>query len=378
MSFFGNDAINRVILHSGIQALAQGAAGVFVFVFLLRAGVPLPFVFLSLAAMVGARFLMRPMVLPLAKRFGVRSTLVLGTVLEAAIFPILPLVHGPGPLLVVAVLVGAVGSVLYWTSYHAFFASLGDVEHRGGQIGAKEAVAAIVGIVAPLIGGWGLVTGGPWITFIAAAVVQALAAIPLLGAPQVKVVDEAPGGFRAAMLGSAMLATDGWFAAGFYYTWQIALFVSLGESFTAYGGAMALAGVVGAVSGMVFGRWIDIGHGRKAALITYGIAAAVIVLRAASLETPWLAVLANAAGPLIQTLQATAMMTLVYNLAKASPCPLRFHIATEGGWDLGCGLGCLTAAGLAALGQPLSAPILLALIGGAAACLMLLRSYARP
>jgi hypothetical protein len=35
-------------------------------------------------------------------------------------------------------------------------------------------------------------------------------------------------------------------------------------------------------------------------------------------------------------------------MAKRSPCPLRFHIATEGGWDLGCGMGCLLAAALSA------------------------------
>jgi len=41
MSFFGNDAINRVNLHTTVVALAQGAGGVFVFVYLLKAGVPI-------------------------------------------------------------------------------------------------------------------------------------------------------------------------------------------------------------------------------------------------------------------------------------------------------------------------------------------------
>ena len=52
MSFFRNDAINRVNLHYGVQQLAEGAGGGFVFVFLLRAGVPVPLVFCTLAAMV--------------------------------------------------------------------------------------------------------------------------------------------------------------------------------------------------------------------------------------------------------------------------------------------------------------------------------------
>jgi hypothetical protein len=43
----------------------------------------------------------------------------------------------------------------------------------------------------------------------------------------------------------------------------MALFVSLHESIPAYGGAMALAGLVGAACGLVLGRYIDTGHGRR-------------------------------------------------------------------------------------------------------------------
>jgi hypothetical protein len=33
-----------------------------------------------------------------------------------------------------------------------------------------------------------------------------------------------------------LFVADGWIAAGFLFVWQIALFVSLGESVLAYGG----------------------------------------------------------------------------------------------------------------------------------------------
>ena len=46
-----------------------------------------------------------------------------------------------------------------------------------------------------------------------------------------------------------MFIADGWTTAGGVVVWQIALFISLGESYAAFGGAMALAGVVGAVGG---------------------------------------------------------------------------------------------------------------------------------
>jgi len=375
MSFFGNSAINRVNLHSGVQALAAGAGGVFVLVFLLRAGVSAPLVLCAMAAMNAGRFVLRPFVLPLARRLGLRMTLVLGTVLEAAIYPLLPLVQGPDWAFAAVVAVGPVGSVLYWTCYHAYFASLGDAEHRGGQIGAREALTAIVGIVAPLLGGWALVVGGPWIAFLGVAAVQVLAAAPLMGAPEVAVAKAEPGGFRVAWLGAALMACDGIFAGGYHYVWQIALFVSLGESFTAYGGAMALAALVGAASSLWIGRHIDAGRGRSALVIAFAVAAGVLTLRAVSLGTPWLAVTANALGALVVAVWIPALMTPVYNLAKASPCPLRFSVATEGGWDLGCGGACLVGAAMTAGGLTLAAPVLLGLAGAVAAFALLWRRY---
>ena len=64
-------------------------------------------------------------------------------------------------------------------------------------------------------------------------------------------------------------------------------------------------------------------------------------------------------------------MTAVYNLGKAAPCTLRFHVATEGGWNAGGSAGCLTAAGLVALGVPLPICILLSLFGVGASFLLI-------
>ena len=377
MSFFRNGAINRVNLHYGVQQFAQGAGGIFLLVFMLRAGVPAALTLVALAAIVGERFVVRSGVLPLARRIGLRRTLMLGTALEALAFPLLAEVKGVDGWFVAVCLVTPLGSALYWTCFHAYFAALGDAEGRGGQVAFREAMAAVVGIVAPLIGGWALVTEGPRIMFAGVAVLQLLAAAPLIGGPEVPIRAQAPGGLRAAGIGTVLMVADGWFAACYYYVWSIALFVTLKQDFSAYGGAMALAALAGAVCGLVVGRVIDLGHGRKALLAAYGVAAGVVALRAASIGSPWLAVGANALGALVVALMVPALMTPIYNAAKASPCTLRFHMATEGGWDIGCGAGCLAAAGFVATGHSLTAPILLALVGGAAAFVMLWRQYAR-
>jgi len=375
MAFFGNDAVNRVNLHYAIQALAAGAGGVFFLAFLLHDGVPVAATLATFAAILAGRFALRPLVLPLAKRWGLKPIVILGAVGMALQYPLLAAVHGVGPWLAVLVAVSAAGDTCYWPAYHAYFASIGDAEHRGHQIGAREALAAVVGIVAPLLGGWALVTAGPWWTFGGVAVVQALSAAPLLGAPNVPVAASASGAFRAALPGLALFAADGWFGACYYYVWQVLLFVSLGRNLAAYGGAMALAALAGAAIGLLLGRHIDKGHGRRATVMAYLVGAGVVLMRAASIGSPWLAVGANAAGSLVAALMAPAIMTAIYNLAKASPCPYRFHVAAEGAWDAGCAGGALTAAALAASGAPMALAILGALPAAAIAAWLLWRYY---
>ena len=375
MAYFGNDTVNRLNLHYAIHALAITGGGAFFGAFLLRAGVPAPGVLTALAAILAGRFVIRPAIVGLAKRWGLRPLVIAGTVISALQYPLLAEVHGVGAPLLVLCGVSAVGDTLYWTSYHAYFAALGDEEHRGHQIGAREAIAAVVGVIGPLAAGWGLTHLGPRITFGATAAVLIAAALPILGTPNVTVAPTAPGAFRASLKGVVLFALDGWIGAGFYYVWLIALFVTLGQNFTAFGGAMALSALLGAILGLLLGRSIDRGHGRKAVWFAVGALAAVTLFRAGSYGNPVLAVLANAAGALVTALYMPTLMTAVYNQAKGSPCTLRFHMATEGGWDAGCAAGLLVAAALAWAGAPLSFGILPALLGAGAMAVLLGRYY---
>jgi hypothetical protein len=205
--------------------------------------------------------------------------------------------------------------------------------------------------------------------------VQLAAILPILGAPNIPVPPSAPGAWRAARVAGALMVSDGWFDASYFFIWQIALFVTLRESFAAYGGALALAGLVGAVCALGFGRHIDLGGGRRAVIATYGLATVIVVSRAASLGLPWLAVGANALGALLIPLLSPTLGTATYNLAKASPCSFRFHMTTEGGWDVGCFFACLSAAAIVAAGGSLAVPILLALPAIAGSGWILWRYY---
>jgi hypothetical protein len=277
-------------------------------------------------------------------------------------------------MLLLLCLTVSVAEIFYWPSYNAYFAAIGDAEHRGHQVSAREALVAVVGIVAPLLGAWALLTFGPRLMFATVGLIQALAVLPLIGAPDKQIKPSAPGAFRAARLGAILAATDGWFDAWYIIVWQVALFVALGESVSAYGGAMALAALVGAVCGLFLGRHIDAGGGQRAVTIAFGVAASLVLFRAASLGSPWLAVAANALGALIWPLLLPTLATPLYNLSKASPCPLRFSIVAEAGWDIGCSSACLIAAALIAAEVPFSVGLLLTLPALALAAAVL-RNY---
>ena len=373
MAFLRNNTVNLLNVHYGIAALASHGGGAFFRVFLLKSGISAPIVLVVVALILIGRFVLRPLVLVAAKRFGLKPVVIFGTLVSALQYPCLASVQGIDGWLAALIVTSAIGDTFYWTSYHAYFASLGDPEHRGHQVSAREALAALVGIAAPLIAGWALATLGAQIAFGVSAGVQVLAALPLFATPSVAIAANAPGAYRAALTGVLLFVADGWICAGYLFVWEISLFLSLGESFSAFGGAMALAAAIGAAAGMVLGRYIDAGHGSRAALLAFAALAFTILMRAVSV-TPLIAVIANALGALVVCLHAPVVMTAVYNLAKRSPCALRFHVATEGAWDAGCAAVSLSAAGLIALGAPLAYGILLSL-GGAVVVLVLLRRY---
>jgi hypothetical protein len=170
---------------------------------------------------------------------------------------------------------------------------------------------------------------------------------------------------------------DGWVAAGYFIVWQIALFLTLGQSYMAYGGALAVAALVGAIGGLLLGRLIDSGRGTRAVWYSVSLLMLVIAMRAGVLSHPALAVVANAMGSLVGCLYMPTLMTAVYNQAKRSPCVLRFHIAAEGGWDVGVTTGLSLAAYLTWLGVPIAYGILISLVGATAVFFLLQRYYAQ-
>jgi MFS transporter len=375
MAYLRNRAVNWLNFHAGIRSFAEGMGGLFILVYLLRAGFSIPASLCAIAMIFAGRFVIRPAILPFARRFGLKPTIILGDLVMALEFQFLARVDGVNQSLLIYCLVAALGGTFYWTSQHAYTASVGDNEHRGQQVSAGMAFSTLVRIVAPLAGALLLGAFGAVVAFGAVGVVQALAALPLLALPQLRIPDRAPGALRASLPGFFMFAADGWLMVGYDLVWQIALYLSLGSNLAAYGGAMALAALVGAVSGLILGRHVDAGHWRRSVAIAYTVVAATQLARVLGVGIPWLAVSANAMSAVAACLVAPVQMAPIYNIAKGSPCTLRFHIASEGGWDMGCTTGCLLAAGFIGWGAPLGPVMLLGFVGVAAQVWLLTRYY---
>lgn len=375
MVYFKSRAFNLVYLHAALQAFASHGGEAFAFIYLLKAGIAAPVVLLAIGAMYGSRMLFRLVVLPLALRIGLRRTLVVSILLEAATYPVLSQITGTGPLLLGYLVMWATSSSMYWTTYHSYVALMGDNHARGAQTSAVELIAMLMGIGAPVATGVLLTAFDPLVAFGVVGLAMALSALPVLAGPDPKVAQAAEMPSATRREARVILFTDG-MRSGSAYTWQIALFLTLGSSFAAFGGAMALSGLAGALAALFLGRAIDLGRGLVAVRIGVGVLAVAALGRVFGWPWPVLAVGANMAAALAWPLYATGFNSRVYTLARQSPCPLRFHIVAEGGWDIGTAVSCLLAAGLLWAGADYTLPLATGVVGCGLVYWALARSFA--
>jgi MFS transporter, DHA1 family, inner membrane transport protein len=335
-------------------------------------------IFLAFSGVLGGRFALRALVLVVAPRLGATRTLVLGTLLFALQYPALARVEGPGPALLLWIATAAGGDVFYWTSYHAMFAALGDGGARGRQTAMLQTLLTLASILGPAAGGALLAGIGPPAAFGAAAAVTLAAVIPLRGMPAPQVLRTAPvGAFRAARPGVLLFMSDAWIVVTSGVAWDLAVFRTLSSRYEAFGGVMAGAALAGAVGGLLLGRVIDRGDAQRVVLVNAAALAGIVGLKALAAGSPALVVMAAAIAAIFGGFYWPLLMTVVYNAAKASPCPLRFQFAAEGGGDAGGAAACLAAAALLGAGASLPAVMVMALPAIAAQALLLRRGHAR-
>jgi MFS transporter, DHA1 family, inner membrane transport protein len=378
MPYLSNTAVNRLNIHTGMHMLAYNLSANFFIIFLLSHGLNVTEVFLYLAFILALRFALRPIVLYVAPRIGSRRTLYIGSFLYAAQYLVLAHVQGVNTIFWAYCAVAALTDIFYWTSYHSIFAFTGDETHRGKQISVREALITFVNIVAPLIGGLGIDVLGAKSVFAAAAVIEILAILPLLKVPDLPIDETRPkGAFSAVKQGVAIFITDGWIVVGLTFVWAAKLFGATGSSFTTFGGALALAGLVSAIGGLVLGRILDSGHARRAVLVNGVLLIVALVLKSGASQGLSTMFAVTALSSLMGAGYMPTLMTAIYSLAARAPCTLRFIFVTEGAWDIGCASACLATVGLMRTGMALGWAIALAIFGAVMQMVLLYFYYAR-
>ncbi len=376
MSARPDSTIGNVFAHIGLYNFASCLAGVYLVAFLLHQGVPVPYVFLAMACVHALRFVLRPLVIVACKWVGIRAAMIFGTGLSGVEYLVLAKVSGLDAWLVLFVVVMAVGEGFYWTLFHVLFAHVGDGPRMGHQVGIRQIISAVASVLGPPIGGLLLAWYDPMVAFSLAAVLRVLSAAPLLGVDDPPFERQAPpGAYAAGNFGARAYFNDGVGVIAGYMPWAVICFQGLGERFDELGLALAAAGLVGAVAGFAQGKAIDLGHGRRAAMINFGAGVAVILAQALAGYAPARIIAAMILGSLLGGFATPTLVTAVYAQTKESPCMLRFQFAAEGGWDAGAVAAYVCCAAIASAGAPLQWAMLLAIPAMYAQARLLMGAY---
>jgi MFS family permease len=361
---FANRTINFLTLHSGLHRFSINIFDVFSAVYLIGLGLPFPVVALASAGCCILRSILRPLSLVLIEKIGLRKTLIIGVLINSLLFLVLSKVNGINLWLYFYIFYMALCDISYWLPYHSYYASAGDQERRGKQVGMQHGFITLFTMLAPLIGGLMIVNFGFLALYISATFIMLLSAIPLFFTKDVSLGE--PMSFKEAL---KMVDKRGFtlkIGEGILYmhtfVWTIVLFYLVGNYVT-LGGLVTFQLVLTSALFIFLGYLIDKGDGKqimKIGLLTIGI---VIMLRAFFVTTIPYIIATNAIIAFGMTFHSSSFEVGFYNLAKQSKNTLWFNFWGELGWDIGATVALLISAGLFVLGVPLRFTIVFSLIG---------------
>ncbi|MEO9167602.1 MAG: MFS transporter, partial [Aestuariivirga sp.] len=294
MRFFKNSSINRIYLHSALLGLSEYSGSAFVMVFLLRAGIALPLVFLSLASLVLLRLVFRQLLMPFAQRFGIRVALIVGIAIGALSYIPIGYVHEAGPMLILYLILAALGDTFYWACFHATSARLGDADARGAQVSLVQLVNSLSNIAGPLLGGFLQVAAGPSWAFGVAGIIRLFSVWPLLSTPNTKIDTSAEISSASKHFAAQVYFFDGLGSACATNAFALALFITLGQNFQSFGFALGGAAAIGAIMGLGNGRLFDLGHHKWSTAIGMSAVGLFMIVAASGYRNAVIAVAALA------------------------------------------------------------------------------------
>lgn len=334
-----------------LRMLALNIAASFMSIFLFQHGYGIPFI----AFFWGIFFLYKSLAaIPLAAisaRIGAKHGILLSNLLFIPSMIAFALVPEYGPwLLAIVVLFQGASSSLYSISYSTDFSKVKSIDHAGKEIAYMNIIEKITTSVSPLIGGVIAYLLGPQFVLVVAALLFALAAVPLLrSGEQVqtgkKLVFK---GFPWRLIFQHWVAqlAVGYdvFASGTIWTLYTAVIVigvgSGNEVYAATGALMSVVLIATLISSYVYGRIID-KKGGKVLMRAGVVANALTHLMRPFITSPIMVAGANVANEV-----ATTGYTMPYTRAVFDNADLSGHRATYLGMvDVLSNFGAFLAAG---------------------------------
>src|SRR6185295_16468623 len=184
--FLKNRAENLLSAHFGLQNFAASIVNIFFGVYLYQIGIPLWEIFLIWGITFFTRCLLRPVVLPLYFRYGVRRMLIIGIICNAISFLALERVTEVGIWLGIFMLLVAITDIFYWTAFHLYFALLGENMRRGKQVAIRNCMEFLSSFLAPLVSAILIVNINFSAMFFVGAGIMFFSGIPLFFVPDVE------------------------------------------------------------------------------------------------------------------------------------------------------------------------------------------------
>lgn len=377
MSFFSNRDLNFLNVHYGLRAMGWEMCSMFTLAYLYKQGLSLPLAFTVYAGMLFVRTLTRPAAMYFCLKKGVHFTLMLGTAVFACRYPAMLPIDGLTWHLIPFMLISGLADVLYWVPYHNYFASIGEAENRGACVGIRDAIATIVAVVGPAVGGL-LLSFNAFYAFMMPFVLTLIAILPLLKTPALPLPARPTKEEKKNIdpFGFIVFVGDGLFyQAG--AIWPLIVFMILSENFGNFGFILALAAFFRALGSMIFGSMIDKGKGRLICYIGYGLHIVVLSVRGLFAYTVPVIIACDFFAAIAYCFSMTGLMTAVYNATKKARHPLYFTYYTELGWDTGAVSAMLMCAGLTAWGVDLRWGLIISIAGAVLKIFVLDKYYRR-
>lgn len=188
-SYFSNRELNTLYTHSFLRNLGTSLVGLFIPVYLLTLGFNLVDISLFYIVYFAAILAIMPLAMFCLSKIGVKKIMILGTLLLVGYYYSLQFLGSGLPYYFAAFLFG-LSETLYFAAFNIEFASFMDNKKGGRQISFSNSLGILASIICPIIGGFLIYLNSFKFTFLSAAVLLFLSAIPLAFSKDFKIPNE--------------------------------------------------------------------------------------------------------------------------------------------------------------------------------------------